>query len=132
MALTRLGRLVVVGIVLTLFVVMMSVTIQPVPQYSIDEIMDNTDTHLGERIHIRGTIVNGTLNEDSLVTLVGIEDTMKVDISGLVIPVGFEEGKMVSVKGVLKIVDDIFVIRADEIQTGCPSKYDPSTSESLS
>tara|TARA_B100000614_G_scaffold224762_1_gene213844 strand:- start:5 stop:403 length:399 start_codon:yes stop_codon:yes gene_type:complete len=132
MALTRLGRLVVVGIVLTLFVVMMSVTIQPVPQYSIDEIMDNTDTHLGERIHIRGTIVNGTLNEDSLVTLVGIEDTMKVDISGLAIPVGFEEGKMVSVKGVLKIVDDIFVIRADEIQTGCPSKYDPSTSESLS
>ena len=131
MALTRLGRLVVVGIVLTLFVVMMSVTIQPVPQYSIDEIMDNTDTHLGERIHIRGTIVNGTLNEDSLVTLVGIEDTMKVDISGLAIPVGFEEGKMVSVKGVLKIVDDIFVIRADEIQTGCPSKYDPSTSESL-
>ena len=72
------------------------------------------------------------MNEDSLVTLVGIEDTMKVDISGLAIPVGFEEGKMVSVKGVLKIVDDIFVIRADEIQTGCPSKYDPSTSESLS
>ena len=130
MALTRLGRLLVVGVVLTLFIVMMSITIQPVPQYSIDEIMDNTDTHLGERIHIRGTIVNGTLNDDSLVTLVGIEDTLKVDISGLAIPVGFEEGKMVSVKGVLKIVDGTFVIRADEIQTGCPSKYDPSSSES--
>ncbi len=129
MALTRLGRLLVVGVVLTLFIVMMSITIQPVPQYSIDEIMDNTDTHLGERIHIRGTIVNGTLNDDSLVTLVGIEDTLKVDISGLAIPVGFEEGKMVSVKGVLKIVDGTFVIRADEIQTGCPSKYDPSSSE---
>ena len=91
--------------------------------------MDNTDTHLGERIHIRGTIVNGTLNDDSLITLVGIEDTLRVDISGLAIPVGFEEGKMVSVKGVLKIVDGTFVIRADEIQTGCPSKYDPSSSE---
>ena len=130
MALTRLGRLLVVGVVLTLFIVMMSITIQPVPQYSIDEIMDNTDTHLGERIHIRGTIVNGTLNDESLVTLVGIEDTLRVDISGLAIPVGFEEGKMVSVKGVLKLVDGIFVIRADEIQTGCPSKYDPSSSES--
>ena len=129
MALTRLGRLLVVGVVLTLFIVMMSITIQPVPQYSIDEIMDNTDTHLGERIHIRGTIVNGTLNDDSLVTLVGIEDTLRVDISGLAIAVGFEEGKMVSVKGVLKIVDGTFVIRADEIQTGCPSKYDPSSSE---
>mgnify|MGYP001210068357 FL=1 len=130
MALTRLGRLLVVGVVLTLFIVMMSITIQPVPQYSIDEIMEDTDTHLGERIHIRGTIVNGTLNDDSLVTLVGIEDTLRVDISGLAIPVGFEEGKMVSVKGVLKLVDGIFVIRADEIQTGCPSKYDPSSSES--
>tara|TARA_B100001287_G_scaffold270623_2_gene269646 strand:+ start:74 stop:472 length:399 start_codon:yes stop_codon:yes gene_type:complete len=129
MALTRLGRLLVVGVVLTLFIVMMSITIQPVPQYSIDEIMDNTDTHLGERIHIRGTIVNGTLNDDSLVTLVGIEDTLSVDISGLAIPVGFEEGKMVSVKGVLKIVEGTFVIRADEIQTGCPSKYEPSSSE---
>ena len=129
MALTRLGRLLVVGVVLTLFIVMMSITIQPVPQYSIDEIMDNTDIHLGERIHIRGTIVNGTLNDDSLVTLVGIEDTLSVDISGLAIPVGFEEGKMVSVKGVLKIVEGTFVIRADEIQTGCPSKYEPSSSE---
>ena len=129
MALTRIGRLLVVGTVLSLFMIMMSITIQPVPQYSIDEIMDNSDTHLGERIHIRGTIVNGTLNDDSLVTLIGIEDTLKVDISGLAIPVGFEEGKMASVKGVLKIVDDNFVIRADEIQTGCPSKYDPSNSE---
>ena len=129
MALTRLGRLLVVGVVLTLFIVMMSITIQPVPQYSIDEIMEDTDTHLGERIHIRGTIVNGTLNDDSLVTLVGIEDTLSVDISGLAIPVGFEEGKMVSVKGVLKIVEGTFVIRADEIQTGCPSKYEPSNSE---
>ena len=47
MALTRLGRLLVVGVVLTLFIVMMSITIQPVPQYSIDEIMEDTDTHLG-------------------------------------------------------------------------------------
>ena len=100
------------------------------PQYTIDEILDDTDTHVGERIHIRGTIVNGTLDSDSsLVTLIGIEDTISIDISGLQIPVGFEEGKMVSVKGMLKIVDGTFVIRADEIQTGCPSKYDPSNSQ---
>ena len=130
MALSRLGRLLVVGVVLSAFMVMMSITIQPMPQYSIDEIMDNTDTYVGERIHIRGTIVNGTLeSESSIITLVGIDETMNIDISGLAIPVGFEEGKMVSVKGILKFVDDKFIIRADEIQTGCPSKYDPSNSE---
>ncbi len=130
MALSRLGRLLVVGIVLTSFMIMMSITIRPLPQYTIDEIMDDTETHVGERIHIRGTIVNGTLDSDSsLVTLIGIEDTISIDISGLQIPVGFEEGKMVSVKGMLKIIDGTFVIRADEIQTGCPSKYDPSNSQ---
>ena len=130
MALSRLGRLLVVGIVLTSFMIMMSITIRPLPQYTIDEIMDDTETHVGERIHIRGTIVNGTLDSDSsLVTLIGIEDTISIDISGLQIPVGFEEGKMVSVKGLLKIIDGTFVIRADEIQTGCPSKYDPSNSQ---
>ena len=130
MALSRLGRLLVVGLVLSSFMIMMSITIRPLPQYTIDEILDDTDTHVGERIHIRGTIVNGTLDSDSsLVTLIGIEDTISIDISGLQIPVGFEEGKMVSVKGMLKIVEGTFVIRADEIQTGCPSKYDPSNSQ---
>ena len=130
MALSRLGRLLVVGLVLSSFMIMMSITIRPMPQYTIDEILDDTDTHVGERIHIRGTIVNGTLDSDSsLVTLIGIEDTISIDISGLQIPVGFEEGKMVSVKGMLKIVEGTFVIRADEIQTGCPSKYDPSNSQ---
>ena len=82
MALSRLGRLLVVGVVLSAFMVMMSITIQPMPQYSIDEIMDNTDTYVGERIHIRGTIVNGTLeSESSIITLVGIEETMNIDIS---------------------------------------------------
>tara|TARA_Y100001968_G_C18975842_1_gene534462 strand:+ start:91 stop:489 length:399 start_codon:yes stop_codon:yes gene_type:complete len=130
MALSRLGRLVVVGLVLSSFMIMMSITIRPLPQYTIDEIMDDTETHVGERIHIRGTIVNGTLDSDSsLVTLIGIDDTISIDISGLQIPVGFEEGKMVSVKGMLKIIDGTLVIRADEIQTGCPSKYDPSNSK---
>jgi len=100
------------------------------PQYSIDQIMDDSESHLGERIHIRGTIMNGTLDVDSsIVTLVGIEDTIEIDISGLAIPIGFEEGKMVSVKGILKSIDNEFIIRADEIQTGCPSKYDPSNTE---
>ena len=130
MALSRLGRLLVVGLVLSSFMIMMSITIRPLPQYSIDEIMDDTESHVGERIHIRGTIVNGTLDGDSsFVTLIGIDETISIDISGLQIPVGFEEGKMVSVKGMLKIIDGTFVIRADEIQTGCPSKYDPSNTQ---
>jgi|TARA_B100001250_G_scaffold410263_1_gene436366 cytochrome c-type biogenesis protein CcmE len=100
------------------------------PQYSIDEIMDTSNSHVDERIHIRGTIVNGTLDdESSLVTLIGLNDQLVIDISGLAIPTGFEEGKMVSVKGILKQIEGEYILRADEIQTGCPSKYDPSNAE---
>ncbi len=130
MALSRLGRLIVVGIVLTSFVLMMTISIRPMPQYSIDEIMDTSNSHVDERIHIRGTIVNGTLDdESSLVTLIGLNDQLVIDISGLAIPTGFEEGKMVSVKGILKQIEGEYILRADEIQTGCPSKYDPSNAE---
>ena len=130
MALSRVGRLFVVGLVLTSFVLMMTISIRPMPQYSIDEVIDTVDSHVDERIHIRGTIMNGTMGDESpLITLNGMHNQLTIDISGLAIPTGFEEGKMVSVKGILKIIDNEFIIRADEIQTGCPSKYDPSNIE---
>tara|TARA_B100002052_G_C15837713_1_gene578593 strand:+ start:1084 stop:1494 length:411 start_codon:yes stop_codon:yes gene_type:complete len=130
MALSRVGRLLVVGLVLTSFVLMMTVSIRPMPQYSIDEVIDSVDSHVDERIHIRGTIVNGTMGDDSpLITLNGMDNQLNIDISGLAIPTGFEEGKMVSVKGILKLIEGEYVLRADEIQTGCPSKYDPSSTE---
>ncbi len=130
MALSRLGRLLVVGFVLTSFVLMMTITIRPMPQYSIDEVMESSNSYVDERIHIRGTIVNGTLDDDSsLVTLNGLNNELVIDISGLAIPTGFEEGKMVSIKGILKLIDGEYILRADEIQTGCPSKYDPSNGE---
>ena len=74
MALSRVGRLLVVGLVLTSFVLMMTVSIRPMPQYSIDEVIDSVDSHVDERIHIRGTIVNGTMGDDSpLITLNGMD-----------------------------------------------------------
>ena len=68
-------------------------------------------------------------DESPLITLNGMEDQLNIDISGLAIPTGFEEGKMVSVKGILKHIDGEYILRADEIQTGCPSKYDPASTE---
>ena len=130
MALSRLGRLLIVGFVLTSFVLMMTITIRPMPQYSIDEIMESSNSYVDERIHIRGTIENGSLEDDStLVTLNGLNNQLIIDISGLAIPTGFEDGKMVSVKGILKQIDGVYILRADDIQTGCPSKYNPSNVE---
>ena len=44
---------------------LMTYSVEPMTQYSIDEVMDSVDQHENERIHIRGIIVNGTLNLES-------------------------------------------------------------------
>ncbi|MFL2978142.1 MAG: hypothetical protein ACJZ59_03705 [Candidatus Thalassarchaeaceae archaeon] len=74
MALTRLGRLVVVGTILAALVGLMTYSVEPMTQYSIDEVMESIDEHENERIHIRGIVVNGTLNlEAGSVVLTGTE-----------------------------------------------------------
>ena len=50
MALTRLGRLIVVGTILAILVGLMTYSVEPMTQYSIDEVMDSVDQHENERI----------------------------------------------------------------------------------
>ena len=128
MALTRLGRLIVVGVILATLVGLMTYAVEPMTQYSIDQVKESIDEHENERIHIRGIVANGTLNLDTeTVVLTGSNSSMNVIISGLSIPTGFAEGTMVSVKGTLHVTDDGHVLRADDIKTGCPSKYESTT-----
>ena len=130
MALTRLGRLIVVGAILATLVGLMTYSVEPMTQYSIDEVMDSIDEHENDRIHIRGIVVNGTLDlESGTVILSGTNSTMNVIISGLPIPTGFGEGTMVSMKGTLHPTDDGHVLRADDIKTGCPSKYESTVND---
>ena len=44
-------------------------------------------------------------------------------------PNWFREGMMVSVKGTLHLTDTGHVLRADDIKTGCPSKYESTVNE---
>jgi cytochrome c-type biogenesis protein CcmE len=46
-----------------------------------------------------------------------------VDISSVALPDGFGEGYMIAVKGNLENINDKWIISANSIQTGCPSKY---------
>ena len=42
----------------------------------------------------------------------------------IAVPDGFEEGRMIAVKGNLIQDGEMWIIDAKEIQTGCPSKYE--------
>jgi cytochrome c-type biogenesis protein CcmE len=51
--------------------------------------------------------------------------SLKVDISSLTLPDTFAEDKGATFTGVLRLEDGVFVLKAEEVQMGCPSKYEP-------
>ena len=123
MAGTRVTRVVLVAIALAGLVTLMFLSIEPETQYSVDEVMSSPLSHEGG-VHLRGQVVIDSLDSDSSsFELAGSSHTLNIDFSGVAIPDGFEEGHTIAVKGNLINTADGWVLKAREIQTGCPSKY---------
>lgn len=116
---------IVVGLLLAMGALMF-IGDEPEPQLSIDELMDVADEKQGEEVHIRGAIVNGTLDlENARADLIGIDDGLSIDFTGLAVPDGMTEGKTISVRGILQgSHEEGWTIQAHELKTGCPSKYE--------
>ena len=121
--------LIVFGTSIAIFALMM-VTVDPQVQYSVDEVMNDPERFERENIFIRGIVLPGSLDYDELVfTLQGSTEELIVDFSETPIPDGFDEGRTIAVRGVLKSENSsdgalFWVIESFEIQTGCPSKYE--------
>ena len=52
--------------------------------------------------------------------------SIKIDISSLILPDTFAEDKSATFTGILQVVDGEFVLKAQNVQMGCPSKYEPA------
>ena len=121
--------LIVFGTSIAIFALMM-VTVDPQVQYSVDEVMSDPERFERENIFIRGIVLPGSMDYDELVfTLQGSTEEVIVDFSETPIPDGFDEGRTIAVRGVLKSENSsdgalFWVIESFEIQTGCPSKYE--------
>ncbi|MCH2268161.1 cytochrome c maturation protein CcmE [Candidatus Thalassarchaeum betae] len=123
MAGTRASRLIVVGLALVGLVALMFLSVKPETQYSVDEVMASPQSHEGD-VHLRGQVVAGSLDSaSSSFDLAGTSHTLHIDFSGVAIPDGFEEGHTIAVKGNLMDSSEGWLLKAHEIQTGCPSKY---------
>ena len=121
--------LIVFGTSIAIFALMM-VTVDPQVQYSVDEVMSDPERFERENIFIRGIVLPGSMDYDELVfTLQGSTEELIVNFSETPIPDGFDEGRTIAVRGVLKSENSsdgalFWVIESFEIQTGCPSKYE--------
>ena len=125
MSATRSTRLLIVGVALATLILLMLISVDPEVQYTVDEIMESPDDFTNEEVHLRGTVMEGSVDDvDKIFILSGTEAQIFVDISYVALPDGFAEGYVIAVKGDLLKVDDKWVISANSIQIGCPSKYE--------
>ena len=77
---------------------------------------------VGSSLQVHGTITNLKTND---CVLVDGNYSLTVDISSLVLPDTFAEEKGATFTGVLEMQDGVLILKAEEVQMGCPSKYEP-------
>tara|TARA_B100000579_G_scaffold434090_1_gene454215 strand:- start:356 stop:763 length:408 start_codon:yes stop_codon:yes gene_type:complete len=81
----------------------------------------------GSSLQVHGTITNLKATD---CLLVDGNYSLKVDISSLILPDTFAEDKGATFTGILEMENGFFILRAEEVQMGCPSKYEPLEEES--
>ena len=121
----RLTRLALVAVVMLGLVGLMFMTVDPEIQYTVDEVMESPEDHDSSEVHLRGIVRIGSIdNQSSTFTLEGLSSELSVSFASIAVPDGFEEGRTIAVKGELSQDDGNWHLSANEIQTGCPSKYE--------
>jgi cytochrome c-type biogenesis protein CcmE len=98
---------------------------EPAIQYSVDEVMDSPSQFDNGDLHLRGTVAIGSFDSVNRTFLIsGNSHNLTIDAAGVAIPPAFEEGRVVAIKGILSNHGGEWTLSADEIITGCPSKYE--------
>jgi len=122
---TRLTRLVAVGFIMFGLIGLMYLSVDPETQYSVDEVMTSPDDFDNNEVHIRGIVKSDSVNNASQTFILeGTVSELSVAFADIAVPDGFGEGKTIAVKGHLSESSSGWILTANEIQTGCPSKYE--------
>ena len=114
-ALLAFSLLIVTGVVVSLSVTEQSMYV------SVEEAISGKHS-VGSSLQVHGTITNLKTND---CLLVDGNFSLKVNISSLVLPDTFAEDKGATFTGTLEMQNGVFVLRAEEVQMGSPSKYEP-------
>ncbi len=121
----RVKRLVGVGLLMIGLIILMYVSVDPETQYTVDEVLESPEKFADDELHLRGVVKSGSLDNSShTFILEGVRSELLVSFSEISVPDGFQEGKTIAVKGILSESESMWELSANEIQTGCPSKYE--------
>ncbi|MBG17199.1 MAG: hypothetical protein CMB77_02445 [Euryarchaeota archaeon] len=97
----------------------------PEVSISVTEITDDPSEFAAHKIAVRGVVENESLDEVERGFWLGDNDAViYVDYGATTLSDAFAEGRTILVRGVLEQRDSGWVLAAEEIQVGCPSKYE--------
>ena len=123
----RARILVVMGLIVVLATLMILGS-EPEIDLTLDELMESPEEYEGETFRIHGAIVAGSVSyTNGTLVIEGANATVIIDHSPISLPVGATDGKTISVRGEFAKVGDDWVMVANEVKTGCPSKYEPES-----
>jgi cytochrome c-type biogenesis protein CcmE len=119
-----------VAIIAVVALLLLLTSEQPDPYTEVNEVLKDTSKYEGKSIELAGTVGEIYFADNNSI---GIRFELKDrELNEKMIwvesvnpaPEGFTTGKDVVVTGTLDLKDGDYVIEADDIQVGCPSKYE--------
>jgi cytochrome c-type biogenesis protein CcmE len=121
----RVRILVVLGMIVVLSA-LMYVGDEPEVDLSVDELMDSPESHEGESFRLHGAIRADSIDSaNRTLVLEGETGHILIDYGAVPLPTGATDGKTISIRGEFDMNQGQWTMYADEIKTGCPSKYEP-------
>ncbi len=125
MNLSRRGRLLGAGCIALLALSATLFLSEPTPSMAVDELMKSPSKYDGKELSIRGVVVNGSYDSQNLLfSLEGADYNLSIDANNAAIPQAFGEGLTILVDGTLVKKGGLWVLEADLLTVGCPSKYE--------
>ena len=121
----RRTRLLIIGALITIGLLGVIILEAPEPTRTVDVLMDDPDSLIGQSIAIRGEVSDGSIvNETSTFILHGDSASVIIDFSQASVSNGLGDNRTVYAEGILRFENNQYVFEAKIIKTSCPSKYE--------
>lgn len=121
----RRTRFLILGAVITIGLLGVILLQAPEPTRAVDDLMENPDAFVGKEIAVRGEVLDGSIDNNTLVFILhGESHELSIDYSAASVSNGLGDNRTVYAQGILTFEDGVYVLEADIIKTSCPSKYE--------
>ena len=128
--LTHRIRLLIIGAMLVAALAATLLLEAPEATRSVDEVMESPESLEGREIAIRGEVLDGSINNESLTFILhGESEEILIDFSNSQTSGGLEDNRTIYAEGTLVLKGEVWVFEADVIKTSCPSKYEEAEDE---